>query len=211
MVSLLGSSSVGFAGAGFPRDFPHVCPLHTCPCTRSPCTPGHLVFSRQPQQSLFCSRSAPFGRGSDSSSTESKQLPFRGSKYFAMCYFSVIYYEGIFSLLSQDLTTLQSHQTWPWLCKGRLHLCFPPCHFGGTQGGVTQPWLPSGTRGCFAGAGISPCSFKAEGHLGWEIWFNGGGGSHTGVRRSCNRNLSAPAGTRHSILGAFGVIYWRNG
>lgn len=160
MVSLLGSSSVGFAGAGFPRDFPHVCPLHTCPCTRSPCTPGHLVFSRQPQQSLFCSRSAPFGRGSDSSSTESKQLPFRGSKYFAMCYFSVIYYEGIFSLLSQDLTTLQSHQTWPWLCKGRLHLCFPPAILGGPREVSPSPGSPLGPEGVLQELGSAPARSK---------------------------------------------------
>lgn len=74
---------------------------------------GHLVSLANRREVSFPGSSAPFGRGSDSSSTASKQPSFRGSKYFATCYFSVIYYEHIFPFIrgfanspeSQNLAT----------------------------------------------------------------------------------------------------------
>lgn len=112
----------------------HSSPAHMCQCTLSCCTFGHLVFSRRPQKSTFYSPSVPFGRGSDSSPTESKQPPFRG-KYFAMCYFSAIYYEYIFPFIQGFANSLESQSL--TVDKGWLQLSshtphgLPHSHFRG--------------------------------------------------------------------------------
>lgn len=145
-------------------------PAHACPCTRSRCTFGHLVFSRQPQKSIFYSRSAPFGRGSDSSSTESKQPPFRGSKYFATCYFSVIYYEHIFPFIRGFANSSESQNLAAASRRAAVPLLPLLCHFGGIQQG-SSPSSPPGEEDVLQEPGITPCSSKSKGHLRWEIWF----------------------------------------
>lgn len=95
------------------------------------------------------------------SSTESKQPPFRGSKYFATCYFSLIYYEHIFPFIRGFANSLESQ-----------NLSFLPAIPGDPEG-FTQPWLPSQEGDVLLQEpGIVPCSFPgtAEVEICCEQW-----------------------------------------
>lgn len=152
---------MGLSGAEDPWDCAHLPAAHVCLCTHSPCTfwaPGFPSLTTA--KSLFQALSPAWQR-IRCSSTESKQPPFRGSKYFATCYFSLIYYEHIFPFIrgfanspeSQNLTAASRRAAVPLL---------PPCHTGGIQRGFTQPWLPSGRGGCVAGAWDHPLLFPRD-------------------------------------------------
>lgn len=139
-------------GLGDPRP---ISPSHTHACAHTPTVLlfGHLVSLANCREVSFPGSSAPFGRGSDSSSTASKQPPFRGSKYFATCYFSVIYYEHIFPFIRGFANSPESQNLAAALVQRGC--ASPPCLsscFGKLQtcGGC------AGRRSCCRSQGLPP-------------------------------------------------------
>lgn len=133
-----------------------------CLCTHSPCpfwAPGFPWLTTA--KSLFQALSPAWQR-IRCSSTESKQPPFRGSKYFATCCFSLIYYEHFFPFLSGDLPTLRSHKTSLLLHEGRPCLYSPPAIPGTSRGVSPSP----GRGGCGTGAWDHPCSLPGTPDVG---------------------------------------------
>lgn len=156
---------MGLSGAEDPQDCAHLPAAHVCLCTHSPCTfwaPGFPSLTTA--KSLFQALSPAWQR-IRCSSTESKQLPFRGSKYFATCYFSLIYYEHIFPFIrgfanspeSQNLAAASRRAAVPLL---------PPAIPGGSREVSPSPGSPPGEGDALQEPGIIPCSFPGTPEVG---------------------------------------------
>lgn len=129
-----------------------------CLCTHNPCTfwaPGFPWLTTA--KSLFQALSPAWQR-IRCSSTESKQPPFRGSKHFATCYFSLIYYEHIFPFIRGFANSPES--------QNLVVPLLPPLPLQGDPGGLHPALFPSATGG-WRSLALSPA--LSQGDPRWEI------------------------------------------